>query len=98
MSRIVTECRAGLARIGLVAKTAETEKELVDPGAEVQPPWIRYPRSCPWEYKQGNAEYWLVEVFLPFWQGLTPREREDYLQRWPPPDDDWQTYMTEYWV
>ena len=63
------------------------------------PPWQAYPATEPfWSgWRQGNSEGWLHEVWLPFWRSLDAKEREAFLLRHPPPDDDWRSYMLTYW-
>jgi hypothetical protein len=67
---------------------------------EPQPPWIAYPGNDPtWGgWRQGDSEAWLLQQFLPFWRGLNADQRGAYLERWPPPDEDWRTYLTVYWA
>lgn len=64
------------------------------------PPWIEYPGYDPlWGgWRQGISEAWLLDKWLPFWKSLDAVKREAYLQKWPPPDDLWRTYVTVYWV
>jgi hypothetical protein len=66
----------------------------------VRPPWVQYPGSDPlWGgWRQGFSEAWLREEWLPFWRSLDAPAREAFLQRWPPPDDQWLTYLTVFWV
>ncbi|AUX37088.1 hypothetical protein [Sorangium cellulosum] len=66
----------------------------------VRPPWVEYPGNDPWwgGWRQGESEEWLRTVFLPFWQRLGPEERDSYLTRWPPPDENWRSYLTENWT
>jgi len=74
--------------------------QAVRAGAESEPPWIAFPENAPWwgGWRQGYGEVWLQNVFLPFWKRLGPGEREEYLERWPPPDEDWREYLTEIWI
>ena len=66
---------------------------------EVDPPWAVYPHSEPWwgGWRQGRSEAWLHEVWLPFWRGRTPAERDAYLKRRPPPTEEWRAYLLERW-
>ena len=66
---------------------------------DVEPPWIRYPGNEPtWGgWRQGYSEAWLKEVWFPFWKRLTPADRDAYLKQWPPPNEDWELYVTRYW-
>jgi hypothetical protein len=65
----------------------------------VQPPWIEYPDSEPaWGgWRQGTSEAWLHDVWLPFWRRLPSADRAAYLKRWPPPNEDWELYVTRFW-
>ena len=67
---------------------------------ESLPPWIRYPGESPYwgGWRQGGSEAWLHDTWLPFWRALSAPEREAYLDRWPPPDDDWRAYLEQHWV
>ena len=67
---------------------------------EAPPPWIRYEGESPYwgGWRQGESEAWLLDTWLPFWHALGAAERDAYLRRWPPPDDDWHTYVTVHWV
>lgn len=67
---------------------------------ELRPPWVVYGNVDPWwgGWRQGYGEAWLRDTWLPFWLGLTRTDREAYLKRWPPPNDDWREYMLDYWV
>jgi hypothetical protein len=72
-----------------------------NPGdGEVPPPWREFPGNDPtWGgWRQGSSEAWLVDVWLPFWRALSPRERDEYLRQWPPPDEEWRRYLTQRWV
>jgi hypothetical protein len=67
---------------------------------KVNPPWIEYPNSEPiWSgWRQGTSENWLHENWLPFWRALSEEERRSYLQKFPPPTDDWAFYLNVAWV
>ncbi|RKH39309.1 hypothetical protein [Corallococcus sicarius] len=64
-----------------------------------KPPWIEYPDEEPWwgGWRQGTSEAWLLRTWLPFWQALGDTAKEEYLQRWPPPTEDWRIQVTVYW-
>jgi hypothetical protein len=66
----------------------------------LRPPWIEYPDTDPlWGgWRQGISEAWLKDRWLPFWRSLDGPAREAYLQDWAPPDDQWRTYLTVFWV
>lgn len=68
-------------------------------GEEIEPPWIAFPHSSPIHgWNQGETEYWKLNVWLPFWTTMSEIERDRYLQRWQPPNDDWKESITAYWV
>lgn len=64
-------------------------------GEDVVPPWIQYPGEEHWwgGWRQGNGEGWLHVRWYPFWDKLTYEERQAYIERWPPPNDDWRSWM-----
>ena len=66
----------------------------------LNPPWVEYPGSEPsWVgWRQGTSEAWLVKVWFPFWLALSGEERGSYLEKWPPPNDDWVFYLTVAWA
>lgn len=63
-------------------------------GEDVVPPWIQYPDLEPWwrGWGQGNSQGWFNRWF-DFWYSLTYEEHQAYIERWPPPSDDWRTWM-----
>jgi hypothetical protein len=65
----------------------------------IQPPWLEYPGEDPaWGgWRQGFGEAWMLNTWIPFWNQLSPEEKESYLKRYPPPDDNWRLYLTHYW-
>lgn len=65
----------------------------------VQPPWTAYPGNDPtWGgWRQGYSEDWLLNTWFPFWDQLTPEEKNAYLKEYPPPDDLWHLYLTKFW-
>jgi hypothetical protein len=82
----------------VLGKWIENQKRLSAEGRELQPPWIAVPYSEPWSFKQGVEEWWLWEVFLPYWRRLSPEDRTDYLRGWPPPQGYWEEYLLDYWL
>lgn len=64
------------------------------------PPWLYAKGSAPYDgrWRQGNDEPWFLDVWLPFWRGCGPDLRQDYLDRYPAPDEEWLEYLTEIWV
>jgi len=65
-----------------------------EPHATEPPPWIQYPQSDPvWGgWRQGVSETWLHDVWLPFWRNITPEARAAFLDRNPPPTDEWRVF------
>ena len=65
----------------------------------VQPPWIEYPGNDPWwgGWRQGYSGAWFLDIWIPFWNKLSPKEKKTYLKKYPPPNDDWLLYLTDYW-
>jgi len=70
-----------------------------EPPDPPEPPWIKIPDvDASWAgWRQGAAEDWLVEVWLPFWHSLDAEGRRKYLERYPVPDDDWQLQLDCFW-
>jgi hypothetical protein len=69
------------------------------PDKEPEPPWLMCPGTPPYSggWRQGGGEGWIKNVWFPFWNRLAPDEKDAYLMRYPPPDDDWNLYLTQYW-
>jgi len=67
---------------------------------EIEPPWVFAPNTEPWSgnWKQGGGESWLLEIWMPFWQKLNINQRENYIEKWQPPTDDWYEYLRVHWV
>jgi methyltransferase (TIGR00027 family) len=67
-------------------------------GNEISPPWVAFPLSTPlWAgWRQGISEGWLHTTWLPFWWSLSAAEGAAYLERWPPPDEQWRERMLEW--
>lgn len=63
------------------------------------PPWLVYPNNDPWwsGWRQGHSEEWLLKTWLPFWQQLNQEEQKTYLIQYPPPNEDWDFYLTQLW-
>jgi hypothetical protein len=67
-------------------------------GEDVMPPWEFFPGKGPVHgWNQGFPEEWRTEVWDPFWRGLGQAERSAYLERNPPPDEDWHETLFTYW-
>ncbi len=61
----------------------------------VPPPWLQFPgQNSVWGgWRQGNGEHWLLNTWLPYWRSLQGTGRTAYLDRFPPPDDDWREWI-----
>src|SRR5690349_3821452 len=67
-------------------------------GKEMEPPWIVWPGSRTWSFKQGNQEGWMHAVFIPFWKRMSREERITYVAKWNPPEHWKSTLLGEYWL
>lgn len=64
----------------------------------VRPPWVEYPGIEPlWLRAQLSGCHYTGLLRSLFWDRLTPEERADWLQEWPPPGEDWPFFL-EWWV
>lgn len=64
-------------------------------GEDIDPPWVTYnSEMSPWELRH---EYWLVEVWLPFWRKMSEQEREVYKEKWKMPDE-WYLVVSRFWT
>ena len=93
----------GLAETQSDIKWRKQEEELkrqLTAGEEFEPPWVFAPNTEPWSgyWRQGGGEYWLLEIWLPFWGELDAKQRENYLEKWQPPTEDWYEYLTVHWI
>jgi hypothetical protein len=80
-------------------KWRDEQKRKLEMGEEIEPPWIFAPNSDPtviWiSWRHGN--YWLNEIWQPFWKKLNNKEKKEYFERWHPPDDGWYENVVVYW-
>jgi len=80
---------AMVCRISLIGLNGEFLAEVANLNAagDVPPPWRAFPEYSPFSsgWRQGNGEYWMGQVWHPFWTGLSQAERADYLERWAAP-------------
>lgn len=59
---------------------------------EINPPWVQFPGFEPGDFFWRDAgQPWLVYVWRPYYDSLTPKEQEDYLRRWKVPKE-WQDF------
>ena len=50
---------------------------------EWPPPWIAIPEMQPYDpATQGKADWYINQIWLPFWKLLTPEGKAEYLDRW----------------
>jgi hypothetical protein len=59
---------------------------------EIEPPWVYAPEiepACAFWRQEG--ELWFHYVWLPFWESLSPSEKEKYLVKWDVPEI-WRKY------
>lgn len=63
----------------------------------VNPPWVEYPNIDPdWMFwRSGTGEDWKCDVWLPYWYKLNSRERQEYLDKFPPPTEGWSMYIED---
>jgi hypothetical protein len=56
---------------------------------EVFPPWQAFPGydSFSGGWRQGNGEYWMLNVWLPYWKQLSEAEKNNYINKWNAPAD-----------
>ena len=62
---------------------------------DVFPPWQAFPEydSFSGGWRQGNGEYWMLNVWLPYWEQLSTAEKQDYINKWNAPNnwkEQWQ--------
>ncbi|HQU83569.1 MAG TPA: hypothetical protein PKY59_10605 [Pyrinomonadaceae bacterium] len=74
------------------------QKNKLDSGEEIDPPWICFPNSSPIHgWNQGYQEAWKNDVWVTFWNKLNNAEKENYLNRRKPPSEDWHETIMIYW-
>ena len=53
---------------------------------KINPPWVEYPGFPPYDtFWRQSGEYYLFDVWQPFWNNLSSRDKEKVLKRWPMP-------------
>ena len=67
-------------------------------GEEIEPPWIAYPHTDGWwgGWRQGNSQFWLESIWLPYWGKLSDKDRVEYAQRWEA-SSEWREYLFDHW-
>lgn len=64
----------------------ETLRLNAEEDGDYYPPWIAFPNSMPWDWKQGTPEYWFHYGWAPFINQFSRKAYRDYLQRWDAPE------------
>jgi len=74
------------------------QQRAIEAGEEIKPPWVIWPGEEPWwgGWSQGDAEPWLLDVWLPFWSKLGRGEKLAYLEKWSA-SPDWRHYALYLW-
>jgi hypothetical protein len=66
---------------------------------EIEPPWIAFPiSSSSFGWDDGETERWKLEIWTPFWEKLSKTEKEQYLEKWEPPNSQWAENIIKNWV
>ena len=66
---------------------------------EIKPPWVEFPLLSPdFGWSSGYGEQWKLQIWLPFWRKLNESEQTTYLQRFPPPNQEWIDLITVEWA
>lgn len=74
------------------------QKTKLKAGEEIEPPWIAFPYSyASFGWNSGTTEHWKLEVWLPFWKKLSQADKEKYLEKWQPPNEEWLKLITVDW-
>jgi hypothetical protein len=79
-------------------KWLDGQHRALEAGEEIEPPWAVRPGEEPWwgGWRQGYAEPWLLDVWLPFWRKLGRDEKLAYVERWGA-SPDWRHYALDLW-
>lgn len=75
------------------------QKKKLESQEEIEPPWITFPISLPsvgWD--DYFLEGWKLEIWIPFWDGLSEDEKKKYLEQWNSPDEEWKENITKNWT
>ena len=70
------------------------QKRKCEAGEEVEPPWVTFPNAQPGGWNQGYQEVWKSDVWIPFWNNLSNEERREYLERWHPSEDWYESLVS----
>ncbi len=72
----------------------QEELRKFEAGEDIDPPWVKYDSTTsPWELRH---DYWLLEIWLPFWRGMDDATRQTYRTKWNMPND-WYEVVTMFW-
>jgi hypothetical protein len=67
----------------------------LEAGEDIDPPWVmNNSELSPWDLRH---DYWLIEVWLPFWRKMNEQEREIYRKKWNMPDE-WYLVVSRFWT
>lgn len=77
----------------------ESEREKLARGEDIEPPWIQFNGISPWSgaWKQGRGSFWSGQIWGPFWSSLSEQAKQKYLEKWQPPDEEWNEYINLHW-
>lgn len=77
----------------------ESEKTKLAAEEDIEPPWIQLSTDPPWhpKWRQGNSDHWMNLIWVPFWRKKKLEEKKNYLEKFPPPDEEWRDYLMAHW-
>jgi hypothetical protein len=77
----------------------ESEKAKLAAGEDIEPPWIQFNGVSPYYsgWRQGNGDHWMNLIWVPFWREKKIEEKKIYLQKFPPPNEEWHEYLMQKW-
>jgi hypothetical protein len=66
---------------------------------EIKPPWIEYPEYPPYDtFWRQAGEFYLKDMWEPYWKSLSDGQREEYLQKWHVPRKWKDFYFDTEWL
>ena len=76
----------------------ESQKAKLAAGEDIEPPYNSLGDDPPWHprWRQGSSDYYM-NIWMPFWFDLPEERRLAYLEKYPPPDEEWYEYLTIKW-
>ena len=73
--------------------------ESVFRNAEVSLPWYAFPKNdSVYEWDEKQIDEWLLKVWIPFWNEMSEKKRDEYLEYKSPPDNEWIEILAEYGI